>query len=100
MILPALLVSRGKYSVAEPMFSDEQRPVLVARKLRPGAEAGDLVLVNAREKARSLRGEVIKVFGPSGDPRNVYDALFASVDTRRDFSKKVRAEADSVAEKR
>lgn len=99
MILPALLVSRGKYSVAEPMFSDEQRPVLVARKLRRGAEAGDLVLVNAREKARSLRGEVIKVFGPSGDPRNVYDALFASVDTRRDFSKKVRAEADSVAEK-
>ncbi len=56
MILPALLVSRGKYSVAEPIFSDERRPVLVARKLRRGAEAGDLVLVNAREKARSLRG--------------------------------------------
>ena len=97
MILPALLVSRGKYSVAEPMFSDERRPVLVARKLRRGAEAGDLVLVNAREKARSLRGEVTKVFGSSDDPRNVYDALFASIDTRRGFGKKAREEADSVA---
>lgn len=97
MILPALLVSRGKYSVAEPMFSDERRPVLVARKLRRGAEAGDLVLVNAREKARSLRGEVTKVFGPSDDPRNVYDALFASIETRRGFGKKAREEADAVA---
>ncbi|CAN5135633.1 hypothetical protein BH24ACT16_BH24ACT16_02610 [soil metagenome] len=97
MILPALLVSRGKYSVAEPIFSDERRPVLVARKLRRGAEAGDLVLVNAREKARSLRGEVTKVFGSSNDPRNVYDALFASIDTRRGFGKKAREEADSVA---
>lgn len=97
MILPALLVSRGKYSVAEPMFSEERRPVLVARKLRRGAEAGDLVLVNAREKARSLRGEVTKVFGPSDDPRNVYDALFASIETRRGFGKKAREEADAVA---
>jgi ribonuclease R len=97
LILPALLVSRGKYSVAEPIFSDERRPVLVAKKLRRGAEAGDLVLVNAREKARSLRGEVTKVFGSSNDPRNVYDALFASVDTRRGFGKKAREEADSVA---
>ncbi|WP_053057755.1 ribonuclease R family protein [Rubrobacter aplysinae] len=97
MILPALLVSRGKYSVAEPMFSDERRPVLVARKLRRGAEAGDLVLVNAREKGRSLRGEVTKVFGSSEDPRNVYDALLASIDTRRGFGKKAREEAEVVA---
>jgi len=85
--------------VAEPIFSEERRPVLVARKLRRGAEAGDLVLVNAREKARSLRGEVTKVFGPSNDPRNVYDALFASIETRRGFGKKAREEADSVAGK-
>lgn len=97
MILPALLVSRGKYSVAEPIFSDERRPVLVARKLRRGAEAGDLVVVKARESERSLRGEVVKVFGSSEDPRNVYDALFASVETRRELPKKARAEADSVA---
>lgn len=99
VILPAMIVSRGKYSVAEPMFSDERRPVLVARKLRRGAEAGDLVLVNAREKARSLRGEVTKVFGPSSDPRNVYEALFASIETRRGFGKKAREEADTVADR-
>lgn len=78
---------------------DEHRPVLVARKLRRGADAGDLVLLNVREANRSLRGEVIKVFGPSSDPRNVYDALFASIGTSREFPKKVNAEAETVAGK-
>ncbi|MBA2443183.1 MAG: VacB/RNase II family 3'-5' exoribonuclease [Rubrobacter sp.] len=99
VILPALLVRRGKYSVAEPIFVEERRPVLVARKLRRGAEAGDLVIVSAKEKARSLRGEVTRVLGSSKDPRNVYDALFASVDTSRRFSKRVEEEAKRVAER-
>ena len=73
--------------------------MLVARKLRRGADAGDIVLVRTREKERSLRGEVIKVLGPSTDPRNVYEALFASIETRRGFSNKVEAEADAVANK-
>ena len=47
MILPAMLVRRGKYSVADPLFVEERRPVLVARKLRRGAEAGDIVLVRS-----------------------------------------------------
>src|SRR3712207_8731263 len=50
LILPAMLVRRGKYSVADPLFVEERRPVLVARKLRRGAEAGDIVLVNARDR--------------------------------------------------
>ena len=99
MILPAQLVRNGKYSVADPLFVDERRPVLVARKLRRGAEAGDLVLVNVREKGRSLRGEVTKVLGSSDDPRNVYDALFASIETSREFSPKVEEEAVLVARK-
>ncbi len=99
MILPAVLIRRGKYSVADPLFVEERRPVLVARKLRRGAEAGDIVLVNAREKNRALRGEVTKVIGSSKDPRNVYAALFASVETSRDFPKKVEAEAEAVASK-
>ena len=82
MILPAVLVRRGKYSIADPLFVEERRPVLVARKLRRGAEAGDIVLVRTREKERSLRGEVVKALGPSTDPRNVYEALFASIETR------------------
>ncbi|MDQ4083254.1 MAG: RNB domain-containing ribonuclease, partial [Actinomycetota bacterium] len=86
MILPAQLVRRGKYSVADPLFGEERRPVLVARRLRRGAEAGDLVLVRVREKGRSLRGEVTRVLGPPDDPRNVYEALFASIDTSRGFS--------------
>jgi ribonuclease R len=93
-----VLVRRGKYSVADPLFVDERRPVLVARKLRRGAEAGDIVLVNAREKNRSLRGEVTRVIGPSGDPRNVYEALFASIETARTFPRKVSEEADAVAD--
>lgn len=97
MILPAVLVRRGKYSVADPLFVDERRPVLVARKLRRGAEAGDIVLVNAREKNRSLRGEVTRVIGPSDDPRNVYEALFASIETGRTFPLKVVEEAEAVA---
>ena len=97
MILPAMLVRRGKYSVADPLFVDERRPVLVARKLRRGAEAGDIVLVRAREKQRSLRGEVIRVLGPSGDPRNVYEALFASIGTSRKFARKVEEEAAEAA---
>jgi ribonuclease R len=99
MILPAVLIRRGKYSVADPLFVEERRPVLVARKLRRGAEAGDIVLVRTREKERSLRGEVIKVLGPSTDPRNVYEALFASIETRRGFSNKVEAEAAAAADK-
>src|ERR671939_2154997 len=83
LILPAMLVRRGKYSVADPLFVEERRPVLVARRLRHGAEAGDIVLVRAREKGRSLRGEVTKVLGTPDDPRNVYEVLFASIDTSR-----------------
>lgn len=99
MILPAVLVRRGKYSVADPLFVEERRPVLVARKLRRGAEAGDIVLVSAREKNRSLRGEVTRVLGPSSDPRNVYEALFASIGTSRLFPRKVEEEAEAVAAK-
>ena len=99
MILPAQLVRRGKYSVADPLFVEERRPVLVARRLRRGAEAGDIVLVRVREKGRSLRGEVTKVLGPPDDPRNVYEALFASVNTSRGFSHKVEEEATSAARK-
>ena len=99
MILPAVLVRRGKYSVADPLFVEERRPVLVARKLRRGAEAGDIVLVNAREKNRSLRGEVTRVIGPSGDPRNVYEALFASIGTSRTFPRRAEVEAETVAGK-
>jgi ribonuclease R len=97
LILPAVLVRRGKYSVADPLFVEERRPVLVARKLRRGAEAGDIVLVNAREKNRSLRGEVTRVVGTSQDPRNVYEALFASIGTSRRFPRKVEEEAEAVA---
>ena len=97
MILPAVLVRRGKYSVADPLFVEERRPVLVARKLRRGAEAGDIVLVHAREKNRSLRGEVTRVIGTSQDPRNVYEAFFASVGTSRRFPRKVEEEAEAVA---
>src|SRR5829696_8298035 len=97
LILPAMLVRRGKYSVADPLFVEERRPVLVARKLRRGAEAGDLVLVNARQKNRSLRGEVTRVISSSEDPRNVYEALFASIGTSREFPRKVEEEAEAVA---
>jgi ribonuclease R len=94
-----VLVRRGKYSVADPLFVEERRPVLVARKLRRGAEAGDIVLVNAREKNRSLRGEVTRVIGPSGDPRNVYEALFASIGTSRKFPRRAEEDAETVAGK-
>ena len=97
MILPAQLVRRGKYSVADPLFVEERRPVLVARRLRRGADAGDIVLVRVREKGRSLRGEVTRVLGPPDDPRNVYEALFASIDTSRGFSQKVEEEAVAAA---
>ncbi|MDQ3286164.1 MAG: RNB domain-containing ribonuclease, partial [Actinomycetota bacterium] len=97
MILPAQLVRRGRYSVADPLFVEERRPVLVARKLRRSAEAGDIVLVRVREKGRSLRGEVTKVLGPSDDPRNVYEALFASIETSREFSHRVEEEAAASA---
>ena len=99
MILPAQLVRRGKYSVADPLFVEERRPILVARKLRRGADAGDIVLVRAREKGRSLRGEVIRVIGSPDDPRNVYEALFASISVSRSFSPKVEEEAVSAARK-
>jgi len=99
LILPAVLVRRGKYSVADPLFVEERRPVLVARKLRRGAEVGDIVLVSTREKNRSLRGEVTRVIGSSQDPRNVYEALFASIGTSQKFSRKVEEEAETVAGK-
>lgn len=99
MILPAQLVRRGKYSVADPLFVEERRPVLVARRLRRGADAGDIVLVSVKEKGRSLRGEVVRVLGSPDDPRNVYEALYASVETSRTFSPKVEEEAGVVAKR-
>jgi ribonuclease R len=99
VIIPAQLVRRGKYSVADPLFVEERRPVLVARRLRRGADAGDIVLVSVKEKGRSLRGEVVRVLGSPDDPRNVYEALYASVETSRTFSPKVEEEA-GVAAKR
>ncbi|MCA1688466.1 MAG: VacB/RNase II family 3'-5' exoribonuclease, partial [Actinobacteria bacterium] len=59
--------------------------------------AGDIVLVRAREKNRSLRGEVTRVIGTSRDPRNVYEALFASIGTSKRFPRKVEEEAEAVA---
>src|ERR687897_1373059 len=50
-----------------------------------------------REKYRSLRGEVTRVIGSSEDPRNVYEALFASIGTSREFPRKVDEEAEVVA---
>ncbi len=97
MILPAVLRRPGKYSIADPLFVEERRPVLVTRRLRKGAEAGDIVLVRVRERDRSLRGEVVRVIGSSDDPRNVYDALFASINTSRTFSPKVKEAAELVS---
>jgi len=99
MILPAQLVRRGKYSVADPLFVEERRPVLVARRLRRGADAGDIVLVSVKEKGRSLRGEVVRVLGSPDDPRNVYEALYASIETSRTFSPKVEEEAGAAAKR-
>ena len=56
MILPAVLVRRGKYSVADPLFVEERRPVLVARKLRRGAEAGESVSLDVRQLAQLYAG--------------------------------------------
>ncbi|MBX6763639.1 MAG: hypothetical protein IRY88_08145, partial [Rubrobacteraceae bacterium] len=39
MILPAVLVRRGKYSIADPLFVEERRPVLVAGRARRGGGA-------------------------------------------------------------
>jgi ribonuclease R len=99
VIIPAQLVRRGKYSVADPLFVEERRPVLVARRLRRGADAGDIVLVSVKEKGRSLRGEVVRVLGSPDDPRNVYEALYASIETSRTFSPKVEEEAEAEAKK-
>ena len=38
-----------------------------------------------------------RVVGPSDDPRNVYEALFASIGTSREFPRKVEEEAEAVA---
>ncbi|HEV8044434.1 MAG TPA: RNB domain-containing ribonuclease, partial [Rubrobacter sp.] len=46
---------------------------------------------------RSLRGEVTKVLGPADDPRNVYEALFASINTYRGFSPKIEEAAATSA---
>src|SRR5918998_116178 len=54
LILPAMLVRRGKYSVADPLFVEERRPVLVARKLRRGAEAGANREIGERRDLRHL----------------------------------------------
>src|SRR5215208_3964512 len=53
LIIPAMLVRRGKYSVADPLFVEERR--------------------------------------------NVYEALFASIGTSREFPRKVDEEADALA---
>jgi ribonuclease R len=98
VLVPALLIRRGKYSIADPLFVSERRPILVSRKARKGASAGDIVLIRAWESNRSLRGEVSRVLGPADDPRTVYDALFASVETSREFPEPVEREAAEVSD--
>ncbi len=97
MLIPAILIRRGKYSIADPLFVSERRPILVSRKARKGAEAGDIVLVRTWESDRSLRGEVDRVLGPARDPRTVYDALFASIETSREFPERLEEEAERAA---
>lgn len=58
---------------------------------------GDLVLIQVQKSRRSLRGEVVRVLGTSAYPPAVYEALFASIETSREFPKRVQEEAESVA---
>lgn len=97
--IPALMVRHGSNTVAEPIFVEEKRTISVGKSVRKGAVEGDLVLLSTREVERSLRGEVVRVIGPSDHPPNVYEALFASIHTGREFQKKVIEEAEEVAKK-
>ncbi|AHY46839.1 VacB and RNase II family 3'-5' exoribonuclease [Rubrobacter radiotolerans] len=97
--IPALLVRHGRYTVAEPIFVEETRTVSVAKKSRQGAGEGDLVILSTREHDRALTGEVVRVIGSADHPPNVYEALFASIHTGREFREKVEAEAEEVADR-
>ncbi|WP_119068266.1 ribonuclease R family protein [Rubrobacter indicoceani] len=97
--IPALMVRHGSNTVAEPVFVEEKRTVSVGKSVRKGAVEGDLVLLSTREVERSLRGEVVKVLGPSDHPPNVYEALFASIHTGREFREKVTEEAGEVVDR-
>lgn len=97
--VPALFVRHGNYIVAEPIFVEETRTIPVAKAARRGAVEGDLVILSTREVNKALQGEVVRLIGPSSEPPNVYEALFTSINTGREFQKKVEQEAEEVAGK-
>ncbi|MGI8648841.1 MAG: ribonuclease R family protein [Rubrobacter sp.] len=97
--VPALFVRHGSYTVAEPIFVEEKRTIAVPKAARKGAVEGDLVVLSTREVNSSLQGEVARVIGPSNHPPKVYEALFASIHTGREFREKVEQEANEVASK-
>ena len=101
----ALLESRGRFLVAEPLFgpATRGRPPVVDTGNMKGRRprAGDIVLLGAGRTARRGglgRPRVLRVIGRADVARDVIEALMLDRGLRRTFPAEVEREAHAAAE--
>ena len=90
--LVAVLSKRGRFTVAEPVFERGRRITLDGGR-RPGAGAGDLVLLGWGKRGP----RVVRSLGRPDVARNVLEALMLDRGLRRAFPRAVEDEAAEVA---
>ncbi|MEA2404526.1 MAG: ribonuclease [Thermoleophilaceae bacterium] len=89
----AVLAKRGRFMVAEPVFERGGRRITLDGGRRPGASAGDLVLIGYGKRGP----RVIRSLGRPEVARDVIEALMLDRGLRRSFPRAVEAEAADAA---
>src|SRR5436190_9911444 len=89
----AVLVKRGRFVVAEPLFEPGDRIALPANAIGD-ARAGDLVLVGGGKRG----ARVFRRIGTPTVARDVLEGLMLHGGLRRSFPRAVEAEAAETAE--
>ena len=89
----AVLAKRGRFMVAEPVFERGGRRITLDGGRRPGASAGDLVLIGFGKRGP----RVIRSLGRPEVARDVLEALMLDRGLRREFPRAVEGEAVDAA---
>ncbi|MEA2423476.1 MAG: ribonuclease [Thermoleophilaceae bacterium] len=90
--LVAVLSKRGRFTVAEPVFDPGRRITLDGGR-RPGASAGDLVLLGWGKRG----ARVVRALGRPDVARDVLEGLMLDRGLRRAFPRAVEGEAADAA---
>ena len=86
----------GRGGLVYPDNPRVQGPIEVSENNRRGAKDGDRVQVERLDDSRRPRGRIVRVFGPSEDPKARYAALIAQFKFREQFAAAAIEEAENA----